>query len=633
MTAVRAFGKLELAYPHDRFHMSACQSLRYPPASSRKFGAMLENTRLQEKYALDKMVGNGSFSVVYRATERSCGRTVAIKALRREVYDSTSHEYADSEVCAMGRLWAHENIVSVHTVEPGDDDYVAFIVMEHVDGGSLRRQLHARTLSLSDALAYTYDICNALAYAHGKKVLHRDVKPRNVLLTSTKIAKVSDFGVAQVRDVLHDYASTFAGTRRYMAPEQYVQEKYDHRVDVYAAAILLWEMATGEYPFPGASQDEIQRAKQTPPDPPSWLSPAVQDILRVGLRADPFSRFRDMGEMCDAVQQTLIESYERVIVDRSTDGTPDELTDDALDPLRQALRLPKVAANCVERCVFQDQERETRRQDAESAERLAAELSRAVLQHVRHDNTREAANAIKQMQEAEVAPRPVLDLVHALWRQANGPSYTPLIPLPPARATDLAARDDDDTILDGDAPDDEQTALRLKAQGRKHELDNKQRRARTLYRRSARVYEHKAQAEKHAGGMTKAARLFQNAGESFGLGADTRRSHASYGEAATCWLVQAKRFRESEKWEHAAEAHRFAARAYDQAGRKEEAETEYLAAAGLLYKRARNAYERHAYADAELLCRQAVELAAGSTRWRLADEVRRLLHAVREAWS
>ena len=98
-------------------------------------------------------------------------------------------------------------------------------------------------------------------------------------------------------------------------------------------------------------------------------------------------------------------------------------------------------------------------------------------------------------------------------------------------------------------------------------------------------------------------------------------------------MERAAHYTKAERWEHAAESHRYAARAYDQAGERQKGETEYLAAADLLYRRARSAYERHAYEDAEALCRQAVDLASGSSRWRLADEVRHLLHAVQKAWS
>ena len=597
---------------------------------------MLENERLHEKYAIDKLVGNGSFSIVYRATERSCDRLVAIKALRREVYDSTSHQYADSEVCAMGRLWSHPNIVSVHTVEPGDDDYIAFIVMEYVDGGSLRRQLQTGPLPVKNALAYAYDICTSLAYAHAEKVIHRDVKPRNVLLTSSQVAKVSDFGVAQVRDAHHDYASTFAGTRRYMAPEQY-EEKYDHRVDIYAAGILLWEMATGEYPFMAGTQDLIRRAKDTEPEPPTWLPEPVRAILRNSLRTDPFERFRDMEEMCDALQQTLMSSYERAVVDSLSAGSRDDLPTDPLEPLRDALRIPKAAAMCIERCAFQQRQAENRELEAARAEELAEELARSLMEHVRHDDAPRVANALKQMREADIAPQPVLELVRALWRQVSGPSYTPIVvPPAPRRATDavgLASGEEDTGTALGDDPDDESTALRLKAKGKQHELDSKWRRARSMYRRSAKAYDRKAQAEAREGVSAKTARLYQSAGECFGLAGDTRHSHASYTQAASCWIDRAGQYRDAEKWEHAAEAHRFAARAYDQAERKEEAETEYLAAADLLYRRARNAYERHAYEDAAELCQRAVRLASGSSRWRMAEEVRHLLHAARNAWS
>ncbi|MAF12643.1 hypothetical protein CMK11_19515, partial [Candidatus Poribacteria bacterium] len=382
------------------------------------------------------------------------------------------------------------------------------------------------------------------------------------------------------------------------------------------------------------SQDLIRRAKDAEPEPPSWLPDDVRDILRSSLRTDPFARFRDMAEMRDAVEQTLMSSYERAVRDSPSDGSGDGLAGDPVEPLRGALRIPRAAAVSIERCVFQQRQQENRASEAAKAAQLADELARSLMEHVRHDDSPRVANALKQMREAEIAPEPVLELVRALWRQLSGPSYSPRVVPPAASMAPEAPSDDEDGgAALGEAVDDESTALRLKAEGKQHELDRKWRRARSMYRRSAKAYEHRAQAQRREGATAKAARLYQSAGECFGLAGDTRRSHASYGQAASCWMDRAEHYRETEKWEHAAESHRFAARAYDQAERKGEAEREYLAAADLLYKRARNAYERHAYEDAAELCQRAARLASGSSKWRLAEEVRHLLHAARNAWS
>ncbi len=595
---------------------------------------MLESPRLQEKYDIERLLGSGSFSLVYRAIEQACDRIVAIKALRRDVYDSSSEQYADSEVCAMGRLWSHPNIVSVHTVEPGDDDYLSFIVMEHVDGGSLKRELQNGALPMKRALAYAYDVCSSLAYAHVRGVIHRDVKPRNVLIGSDRVAKVSDFGVAQVREERHDYASTFAGTRRYMAPEQYGGDNYDHRVDIYAAGLLLWEMVIGRFPFEGDNQDRIRAAKDILPDIPSWVPEDVRGILKQCLEPDPFERFRDMAAMRDALQQTMMASYEGAVTDRLRAGSSDELAYEDLEPLREALRVPRAAAVCIERCAFQTQQLSTREAASVRGVEAAEELCGDLMKHARDDDSREVANALKRMREEGIAPPAVLDLVDSLSRQLSGPSYSPVITMPRPLGSTVAPSDvDDDATALGDAVDDEQTALRMRTQAREHEAGKKWRRARTMYRRSAKTYSHKAATERREGASSKAAKLYQNAGESYALARDTRRSHAEYALAAACWMDRATHYAKTEHWEHAAESHRYAARAYDQAGKKVEAENEYLAAADLLYRRARNAYERHAYEDAESLCRQAVDLASGSARWRLADEVRHLLHAVQKAWS
>ena len=209
------------------------------------------------KYRIEKLINHGSFASVFRAKEEFTNRTVAIKVLPKSVYPTGRMRYLLTELSAMGRNWGHPNIVSIHTVEPGDDEYVAYIVMEYVDGLSLRQLITAQPPEASLAMNIALDICQGLIAAHEQNIIHRDIKPQNILLTSDKVAKISDFGVARILEASTDYAGTITGTRRYMAPEQY-GGNYDYRADLYSTGLILYEMFLGKFPFRGKTQDEMQ---------------------------------------------------------------------------------------------------------------------------------------------------------------------------------------------------------------------------------------------------------------------------------------------------------------------------------------------------------------------------------------
>ena len=202
------------------------------------------------KYRIEKLINHGSFASVFRAKEEFTNRTVAIKVLPKSIYPTGRMRYLLTELSAMGRNWGHSNIVSIHTVEPGNDEYVAYIVMEYVDGPSLRQLITATPFRRNLAINIALDICRGLIAAHEQNIIHRDIKPQNILLTSDEIAKISDFGVARILEASTDYAGTITGTRRYMAPEQY-EGSYDYRADLYSTGLILYEMFMGRFPFRG----------------------------------------------------------------------------------------------------------------------------------------------------------------------------------------------------------------------------------------------------------------------------------------------------------------------------------------------------------------------------------------------
>ena len=259
------------------------------------------------KYRIENLINNGSFASVFRAKEELTNRIVAIKALPKSVYPSGRLRYLLAELRSMTLNWGHENIVSIHTVEPGEDEYNAFIVMEYIDGSTLHERMTAESFSPSRAVNIALDICRGLTAVHAQNIIHRDIKPQNILLTSDGTAKLGDFGVACILEATDDIAATVTGTRKYMAPEQYDGE-YDSRVDLYSLGLVLYEMLTGRFPFRGRNHDEIKIKKldaviEFDHEVPEELHGFLQKILHRNVN----SRYQSATEMyhdLDAIRAT-----------------------------------------------------------------------------------------------------------------------------------------------------------------------------------------------------------------------------------------------------------------------------------------------------------------------------------------
>ena len=206
-------------------------------------------------YRLEALIGQGGMGQVYRATQLSLGRTVAIKLLSTELAkDDSFVARFDKEAAALAAL-SHPNIVSI--LDKGRTPETYYLVMEFIDGSSLREVMSSPVLDPAASLRVTLQVCRAMEYAHGRGVIHRDLKPDNVLFDEQAggIPKVSDFGLAAFRD--KDTAERFhlteshivMGTVAYMAPEQKVDaSKADHRADIYSLGLILYELLVGELP-------------------------------------------------------------------------------------------------------------------------------------------------------------------------------------------------------------------------------------------------------------------------------------------------------------------------------------------------------------------------------------------------
>ena len=284
-------------------------------------------TELGDRYELHEVVGSGGMASVWRAVDRVLDRPVAVKVLHARLAEDPSFlERFRAEAMASARL-THPNIVSVF--DTGADGSIAYIVMELCEGETLRDRL-ARTgpLEPEEAAAIVVHVLNGLQFAHEHGVIHRDVKPANVLLTSDGRVKVTDFGIAKAAyQAAEDPTTTgkVLGSVPYLAPEQVEGERLDARADVYGAGAMLYETITGRTPF--QAETDIAAAMirlTTDPIPPravrAGIPRALEAIVLRALARDREDRFASAGDMAAALSR--FQSTAPVTVPAEADEAP-----------------------------------------------------------------------------------------------------------------------------------------------------------------------------------------------------------------------------------------------------------------------------------------------------------------------
>jgi eukaryotic-like serine/threonine-protein kinase len=214
----------------------------------------LLGTTLNGRYRLEARIGAGGMSTVYRALDETLQRRVAVKLMTREVAsDCDQLERFRREARAVAQL-SHPNIVGV--IDAGEDDGRPYIVFEYVDGETLKDRIRRKgRLAIPEAVAYSIEIARALGAAHARHIVHRDVKPQNVLIDNEGAAKVTDFGIARTLDEEGLTADgRVLGTTDYVSPEQALGQHVTGQSDLYSLGVALYEMLTGEVPFKGENQ-------------------------------------------------------------------------------------------------------------------------------------------------------------------------------------------------------------------------------------------------------------------------------------------------------------------------------------------------------------------------------------------
>jgi hypothetical protein len=266
---------------------------------------------LSGRFRIERLLGRGGMSSVWQAYDEELGRPVAIKLLharRLESADSVDRFEREARTLA---LLTHPGIVTV--IDRGETDGRPFIVCELVHGRDLHERISLEgSLPVAEALAIAVQIASALAYAHERGVIHRDVKPHNVLLTADGHAKLTDFGIARVDDApALTNPGRVLGTGDYVAPEQAQGHPLDGRADIYALGALLYHCLTGGPPYRGASFVEIAGQHLRAPIPEVQercpeASDGVAAIVRRALAKRPDDRFANVGQMQMALEEELV---------------------------------------------------------------------------------------------------------------------------------------------------------------------------------------------------------------------------------------------------------------------------------------------------------------------------------------
>jgi len=284
-------------------------------------GTGLIGTVLSSRYRLDSKLGSGGMSTVYLALDETLERQVAIKVLHREMSDQPDQlERFRRESRAVARL-SHPNVVAV--IDAGDDAGHPYIVFEHVDGETLKQRIdRLGRLPLDEAAAYAIEIGRGLQSAHFAHMVHRDVKPQNVLIDSEGRAKVTDFGIAlsMESDGLTKTGRVL-GTTDYVSPEQAMGRDVDARSDIYSLGILLYEMLNGDVPFKADTLVGVAMKHVNDPMPDiqrtrPGTSAALASVIERSTQKEPKRRYPDMGAMLADLEGAL-----EVEIARSGGGT------------------------------------------------------------------------------------------------------------------------------------------------------------------------------------------------------------------------------------------------------------------------------------------------------------------------
>jgi eukaryotic-like serine/threonine-protein kinase len=278
--------------------------------NARSVSAQMIGTVLSARYRIEAKLGSGGMSTVYLARDETLDRPVAVKVMHREMSEQADQlQRFRQEARAVAKL-SHPNVVGV--IDAGEDGGYPYIVFEYVEGETLKQRIaRLGALDVQEAVAYAIEIARGLTVAHARQMVHRDIKPQNVLIDADGRAKLTDFGISrQLEGDGLTATGRVLGTTDYVAPEQAMGRGVDPRSDIYSLGVVLYEMLIGDVPFHADSQVGVamKHVNEDLPDVQTRrpeVSSAVALVVERATAKDPAERYQRIGEMIDDLEAAL----------------------------------------------------------------------------------------------------------------------------------------------------------------------------------------------------------------------------------------------------------------------------------------------------------------------------------------
>ena len=282
-----------------------------------------KGTLLQDRYSIEALIGEGGMSYVYRARDQKLGRTVAIKVLKSDYAEDQEFVRKFQDEAKAAAKLNHLNIVSAYDVVDEGDTH--FIVMELVEGITLKNYIHRKgKCSEREAIGIALQLVEGMDTAHKMGIVHRDIKPQNMIVSTEGVVKIADFGIA--RAASQETANTAVmGSVHYISPEQARRGVSDQRSDIYSLGCTIYEMLTGKLPYAGENsmavvfshmEDPIPRVRDLEPE----VSPALDYVVWKAMQKKPSARYQSVEELRDDLNLALEDPEAGFLNDRQDEG-------------------------------------------------------------------------------------------------------------------------------------------------------------------------------------------------------------------------------------------------------------------------------------------------------------------------